>query len=90
MTKTYKQTQKNKTNKRLILIKKAELRKKKKVRTIKICKTCVRTTRACNRKKKGICKIYYLWVAVIASDICQILQEKPNGKLKIVLFRMKK
>ena len=29
----------------LILIKKSELKQKKKVRTIKICKTCVRTTR---------------------------------------------
>ena len=42
------------------------------------------------QKKNGICKIYYLWVTVITSDICQILQEKPNGKLKMVLFRMKK
>ena len=42
------------------------------------------------QKKEGICKIYYLWVTVITPDICQILQEKPNGKLKMVLFRMKK
>ena len=35
-------------------------------------------------------KIYYLWVTVITPDICQILQENPNGKLKMVLFRMKK
>ena len=38
------------------------------------------------QKKKGICKIYYLWVTVITSNICQILQENPNGKLKMVLF----
>ena len=25
------------------------------------------------QKKKRICKIYYLWVTVITSDICQIL-----------------
>ena len=42
------------------------------------------------QKEEGICKIYYLWVTVITPDICQILQEKPNGKLKMVLFRMKK
>ena len=48
-----------------------------------------KNTKACNRKKKGICKIYYLWVTVITLDICQILQEKPNGKLKMVLFRMR-
>ena len=29
-------------------------------------------------------KIYYLWVTVIIPDICQILQEKPHGKLKMV------
>ena len=40
------------------------------------------------QKKEGICKIYYRWVTVITPDICQILQEKPNGKLKMVLFRM--
>ena len=44
----------------------------------------------CNRKKKEFAKIYYLWVTVITPDICQILQEKPNGKLKMVLFRLKK
>ena len=27
------------------------------------------TWRACNRKKKGICYIYYLWVTVITPDI---------------------
>ena len=42
------------------------------------------------QKKEGICKIYYLWVTLITPDIYQILQEKPNGKLKMVLFRMKK
>ena len=42
------------------------------------------------QKNEGICKIYYLWVTVITPDIGQILQEKPNGKLKVVLFRMKK
>ena len=42
------------------------------------------------QEKEGICKIYYLWVTVITADICQILQENPNGKLKMVLFRMKK
>ena len=50
--------------KRLILIKKAELNREKKVRTMKICKTCVWTTRACNRKKKVfakyICGLQYL------------------------------
>ena len=46
------QMTKKKKKKRLILIKKAGLKKKKNVRTKKICKTCVRTTRACNRKKK--------------------------------------
>ena len=35
------------------------------------------------KKKKRICKIHYLWVTV-TPDICQILQEKPNGKLKMV------
>ena len=30
------------------------------------------------QKKEGICKI--------TPDICQILQEKPNGKLKMVLY----
>ena len=78
-------SQLNDKNKRLILIKKAELKEKKKVRTTKIWKTCVRTARAYNRKKKEFCKIYHiyhLWVTVITPDICQILQEKPNGKLK--------
>ena len=42
------------------------------------------------QKKKGICYIYYLWVKVITPDIRQIWQEKPNGKLKTVLFHMKK
>ena len=42
------------------------------------------------QEKEGICKIYYLWVTVITPDICQILQEKPNGKLTIVLICMKK
>ena len=42
------------------------------------------------KKKKGIYKIYYLWVTVITPDIWKILQEKPNGKLKMVLFHMKK
>ena len=42
------------------------------------------------QKKEGICKIYYLSVTVVTPDICQILQEKSNGKLKMVLFRMKK
>ena len=54
-----------------------------------MCKNC----RACNRKKRGgggIWQIYYLWVTVITPDMCKILQEKPNGKLKMVLFRMKK
>ena len=47
------------------------------------------TWRACNRKK-GTCKIYYLWVTVITPDIRQIWQEKSNGKLKMELFHMKK
>ena len=34
-----------------------------------------------------ICKT---WVTVIAPDISQTLQEKPNGKFKMVLFCMKK
>ena len=42
------------------------------------------------QKKEGICKIYYLWVSVITPDICQIIQEKHNGKSKMVLFCMKK
>ena len=65
---------------------------------MKICKTCVRTTNEIHveglqtekKKKKGICYIYYLWVTVITPDIRQIWQEKPNGKLKMVLFHMKK
>ena len=42
------------------------------------------------QKKEGICKIYYLWVTLITPDIRQIWQEKPNGKLKMVLFHIKK
>ena len=42
----------------------------------------------CNRKKKEFARLYYL--QVITPDICQILQEKPYGKLKMVLFRLKK
>ena len=42
------------------------------------------------QKKEGICKIYILWVLVLTPDIRQILQEKPSGKLKMALFRMKK
>ena len=38
------------------------------------------------QKKEGICKIYYLWDTVITPDICQIFQEKPNGKLKWYCF----
>ena len=67
--------------------KESRAKKKKKVRTMKICKTCVRPPELAT-EKRGICKIYYLWVTVITPDICQILQEKPNRKLKMVLFRM--
>ena len=43
------------------------------------------------QQKEGICKIYYLWVTVITqTDIYKILQEILNGKLKMVLFHMKK
>ena len=44
----------------------------------------------CNRKKKEFTKYIICEITVITPDICQILQEKPNGKLKMVLFRLKK
>ena len=69
--------------------KKAELKKKKKGKDNENLQDMCKTTRACNRKKKEFAK-YYLWTTVITPDICQILQEKPNGKFKMVLFRMKK
>ena len=55
---------------------------------MKICKTCKNHQGLQQKKKKEFAK-YYLWVTVITPDICQILQENPNGKLKTVLFRMK-
>ena len=81
-----------KWQKRLFLIKKAEIKQKKRVRTMKICKTCKNhqdsvtyTWRAYNRKK-GICYIYYLWVTVITPDICQIWQENLMGNWKWYWF----
>ena len=75
---------------RLISIKKAELKMKKKVRKIEHWQDVCNSHQGLQQKKEGICKIYYLWVTVITPKICQILQEKPNGKLKIVSFRIKK
>ena len=92
--KKIKQTNKNKKQKqkqkRLILIKKAELKKKKKVRTKTFLQDMCKNHQGLQQKKEGICQIYYLWVTLITPDIYQILQEKPNGKLKMVLFRKKK
>ena len=42
------------------------------------------------QKKEETCKIYYLLVTTITPDIRQIWQEKPDGKLKIASFCMKK
>ena len=75
-----------KWQKRLTLIKKAELKQKKKVRTMKICKTCVKTHRdsvtwntrgaGLQQEKEGICKIYFLWVTVVTPDIRQSMTRK--------------
>ena len=81
---------KSNDKKRLILIKKAEPKKEEKGKDNENLQDMCKNHQGLQQKKEGICKIYYLWVTVITPDICQILQEKPNGKLKMVLFRMKK
>ena len=57
--KKQKQKQKQKQNKNKKTTdphKESRTKKEEKVRTMKICKTCVGTTRACNRKKKEFAK----------------------------------
>ena len=76
--------------KQLILIKKAELKKEETGKDNENLQDMCKNRQGLQQKKEGICKIYYLWVTVIAPDICQILQETLNGKLKMVLFRKKK
>ena len=82
---SFQSNDKKKKKKKKNDIKKAELKEKKKVRTMKICKTC-KNSQGLQKKEEGILQnisyIYHLWVTVITPDICQILQEKPNGKLK--------
>ena len=85
-----KNKKKKKKKNRLILIKKAELKKKKTVKDNENLQDMCKNHQGlpCNRKKKEFAN--YLWVTVITPNICQILQEKPYGKSKMVLFRLKK
>ena len=87
MKKTNKQTNKQTTDPH----KEIRANKEEKGKDNKNLQDMCKNHQGLQQKTEGICKICYPWVTVITPDICQILQEKPsNGKLKMVLFRMKK